>query len=138
MSSDTAILWPIMAHVLLVFLLYALLSRRRAAAVREGSATVSQFRQNRDEPDESLFVRNSLASQFELPVLFHVVCLLLFVTGADSLAAVALAWIFVASRYVHAFVHVTSNRVRYRGRAFLLGFLTLAALWAWQAIWLTL
>lgn len=128
--TGTAIFWPMIAHVALVVGLYALLGLRRGAAVKAGRAKVSQFRENLNEPADSLFVRNSLSNQFELPVLFHVVCLALHVTGSDGTWAVALAWLFVLSRYVHAFIHVTSNRIRYRQPVFTFGFAVLIALWA--------
>ncbi|MGO4437717.1 MAPEG family protein [Rhizobium sp. RAF56] len=130
--------WPMVAHVLLVFLLYGLLAMRRAAIVKAGKADRSVFRENRDEPSESLVVRNSIANQFELPVLFYAVSIVLYVAQADNLLAMVLAWIFVASRYAHAYVHVTINRLSLRGPLFLLGFLTLAAMWAWLAVWFVL
>lgn len=132
--NQTAIFWPMIAHVALVFGIYFLIFLRRKAAVQSGSARISQFRENTDEPAESLFVRNNLANQFELPVLFHVVCLALYAVGAAGLFAVVLAWLFVVSRYIHAFIHVTSNRIRYRQPAFSAGFLVLALMWAWLAI----
>ena len=36
-------------------------------------------------------------------------------------------WIFVASRYVHAWVHLTSNNLRLRSRSFFLGAIVLGA-----------
>lgn len=127
--SQTAIFWPMIAHMALVIGLYALLGLRRKDAVSKGSAKVSQFRENLQEPPESLFVRNSLNNQFELPPFFHIVCLALFVTQGVGMAAVVGAWLFVASRYVHAFIHVTSNRIRFRQPAFTAGFVLLAVLW---------
>ena len=138
MSTNTAIFWPIFVQVALIFTLYALLSRRRMVAVRQGRATVAQFRENRDEPAESLFVRNSLGNQFELPILFYVCCILLFITDADNLPTVLLAWVFVLSRCVHAYVHVTSNRIRYRQPAFVAGFVALVLMWLWLAIWMVM
>ena len=132
--NQSAIFWPMMAHVLLVYGLYGLMFMRRMAAVRSGNARVSQFRENRDEPAESLFVRNSLTNQFELPVLFHAACLALFATGAADEVALALAWLFIASRYVHALIHVTTNRIRHRQPAFTAGLLLLALMWGWLAL----
>ena len=132
--NQSAIFWPMMAHVLLVYGLYGLMFMRRMAAVRSGNARVSQFRENRDEPAESLFVRNSLTNQFELPVLFHAVCLALFAAGAADGVALALAWLFIASRYVHALIHVTTNRIRHRQPAFTAGLLLLALMWGWLAL----
>jgi len=42
---------------------------------------------------------------------------------------VVLAWIFVASRLVHAYIHVTDNKVNRRGPAFGLGALVLTIMW---------
>ena len=58
------------------------------------------------------------------------------VTGQTGLAMVALAWLYVAARVVHAFVHLGSNRLRLRIRAYFAGWLTLLAMWvllAWGA-----
>jgi len=40
-----------------------------------------------------------------------------------------LAWIFVIFRYLQAYVHVTSNRVRQRGAFFGVSALVLAIMW---------
>lgn len=130
--------WPIVAHAVLVFILYCLLGLRRSAVVKAGKAESHQFRENRDEPAESLVVRNNLANQFELPVLFYAVSIILFITQADNLPAVILAWIFVATRYAHSYVHVTSNNLRYRSPLFTLGFLALFGMFAWLVIWMAL
>jgi len=128
--------WPLLAHVLLVYILYGLLGLRRGKAVREGRMKKSGYRENRDEPPECLFVKNSLANQFELPVLFYACCILLYVTEADNLVAVVLAWLFVILRYAHAYVHVTSNDLRFRSPLFAAGFVVLGAMWAWLAGWM--
>jgi len=132
--NQTAIFWPVIAQVLLVYLVYGLLSLRRQAAVRAGSVRRSDFRENRNEPPESVFAHNNLLNQFQLPVLFYVVCLCLYVTQGSSIVTVALAWIFVVLRYLHAFIHVTSNRIRYRSPVFALGYLVLGVMWLWFAL----
>ena len=136
MSPTEATIWPMIAHVALVFGLYLLLSARRMRAVREGRASAEQFRDNRDEPAESLAVRNCLANQFELPVLFYAVSILLYLVDADNAVTVLGGWLFVLSRYAHAAVHVTSNRLRYRRPLFIAGFAVVLLLWAWLAVWL--
>jgi hypothetical protein len=127
--NQTAIFWPMLVHVALVYAVYVLISKRRIAAVKAGSAKPAQFRENQVEPPESIFVRNNLANQFELPVLFYAACLSLFVTGGVTIITLALAWVFSLSRIVHAWVHVTSNRIRYRRPIFTLGYLVLAGMW---------
>ncbi len=132
--TANAIFWPMIGHVLLVYVIYARMSAARVGAVKRGEAKVSQFRENRNEPEASLFLRNSLTNQFELPVLFYSVCLALHITGGVNWFSLALAWAFVASRYVHAWIHTTSNRIRYRRPAFIAGFLLLFALWV-SLVW---
>ena len=132
--NQTAIFWPMIAHATLVFAIYVLLGLRRRQAVMTGNAKVSQFRENRDEPAESLFVRNALENQFELPLLFYAVCLALQASGAVGALTLGLAWVFAVSRYVHTLIHVTSNRIRYRQPAFTVGFVALIALWVLLAV----
>ena len=132
--NSTAIFWPMVAHVALVFGVYWLLSARRIEAVKAGRAKPSQFRENRDEPAESLFVRNNLENQFQLPMLFYPLCIGLYLIGGANWIAIALAWLFVVLRYAHAWVHVTTNRIRYRRPLFIAGFLVLGALWIWFAV----
>lgn len=129
-----AIFWPMIAHVALVFIVYLLVGVRRRNAVLSGEARQSQFRDRTAEPPSSASAANNLMNQFELPVLFHVVCLALFVTSGVSYMTVVLAWLFVAMRYVHAFFHLGGNRVRHRSPAFALGFVMLVVLWVWFAL----
>ena len=129
--NPTAIFWPMLAQVALVYFIYYLMSKRRIDAVKSGQVRVDQFRDNQiqNEPPASLYVRNNLANQYELPVLFYACVLSLYVTGGVNVFTLVLAWLFVATRYAHAFIHVTSNRVRRRRTLFMLGFLILGVMW---------
>jgi hypothetical protein len=127
--------WPLAAHVFLVFCLYALLVVRRAAVVRSGKVERIAFRENLAEPEESRVVNRAIANQFELPVLFYAISVLLFMTEADNLVAVVLAWIFVGTRYVHAIMQVTGN-LPLRRLFFMAGFATLFLLWLWLVAWM--
>jgi hypothetical protein len=127
--NQTVIFWPLIAQVLLVYLVYALLGLRRRNALRSGRATADQFRENRNEPQESIFASNNLRNQFELPVLFCVVVLCIYVTHGNTILTLALAWLFVLLRYLHALVHVTSNDMRLRSPLFALGYFVLGVLW---------
>lgn len=138
MSPTEATIWPMIAHAALIFGLYILLSTRRIGAVKDGRAKAEQFCENRDEPAESLVVKNAIANQFELPVLFYAVSILLYLVDADNPVTVAGGWLFVALRYAHAYVHVTSNRLRYRRPLFIASLLVAMMLWLWLAVWLAL
>ena len=133
--SPTAILWPMEAHFVLVMALYALLGLRRRQAMMSGKVRPDQWKlRSGGEPEISAAVSNNVMNQFELPTLFHAVCLALCVTAGVSWIAVMLAWLFVVLRYVHAFEHVTANRPPLRGMIFGAGFLVLVLLWGWFAL----
>ncbi|MBE1203468.1 MAPEG family protein [Aminobacter carboxidus] len=132
--NQAVIFWPMLAQVLLVYVVYAVLSARRRHAVRSGEARVNQFKTRATEPESSVTAANNIINQFELPVLFYVACLSLYVTSGISYVALVLAWLFVALRYAHAWFHLTHNRIKYRSRAFILGALLLALLWIWFAL----
>lgn len=138
MSPTTAMFWPMIAHAFLVFALYLLLLYRRKNQTMTNRDAVLKYRETGEEGRESALVNRNIANQFELPVLFYAICLLLYITDADNVVTVVLAWLFVASRYAHSFVHVTSNRLRLRAPLFAIGFALLVCLWGWLAIWLAL
>ncbi|CDX57800.1 conserved membrane hypothetical protein [Mesorhizobium plurifarium] len=131
---QTAIFWPMLAHVLLVYIVYLVMLKRRYLAVKSGEARVSQYKVRSTEPASSVTVANNLINQFELPVLFHVLCLALFVTNGVNYLTLALMWLFIVSRYVHAWVHLDRNYVLHRSRAFSLGAGILFVAWIWFAL----
>lgn len=86
-------------------------------------------------PEEVVKVCNSIANQFEAPVLFYVLCLVINCINAAGTVAIAPAWLFALSRYAHAYMHVGCNYVPMRFRLFLLGgliLLTMVVLVAWE------
>ncbi|SFO55197.1 hypothetical protein SAMN03159463_02225 [Mesorhizobium sp. NFR06] len=131
---QTAIFWPMLAHVLLVYIVYLVMLKRRYLAVRSGEAKISQYKVRSTEPGTSVTVANNLINQFELPVLFHVLCLALFVTNGVNYLTLVLMWLFIVTRYVHAFVHLNRNHVLHRSRAFFLGAGILLVAWIWFAL----
>lgn len=133
MQNSTAIFWPVIVQVGLVYIIYYLLFTRRQAAVKAGRARLSQYRDNVSEPEETRFLKNNLTNQYELPVLFITGCIANYVTGNATMLAVALAWLFVALRIAHAVIHVGQNRLRHRIPVFISGFAVNGLLWLWLA-----
>ena len=130
--NQVAILYPVFVQVLLVLMVAVSMAAARARAVK----TMERKRGNPDLalgrapwPDDAVKRANNYANQFELPVLFYaVVAFALITKGADSLM-VALAWLFVLTRLVHAAIHIGPNRVKWRSLAFAAGFLFVALMW---------
>jgi hypothetical protein len=80
---------------------------------------------------------DNLLNLFELPVLFYVLMVLLFVTDRGDVFYLALAWGYVLLRAIHSFIHCTYNCVLYRFSVYLASSLILWAMWAglaWQGL----
>jgi hypothetical protein len=120
--SSNALLAPLLVQVALTIAIYLLLSRRKNRAVAAGE--VDEARRALDEaawPANVRQVNNNLRNQFELPVLFYALVLTHVALAASHWSVHIAAWLFVASRVLHAWVHVTSNVVRIRRRIFTIG-----------------
>lgn len=122
------IYWPILVQIAIPLIVLILNGKRKAAARSKGNVSEDAAIDNTAWDLPVVLTSNNLANQAQLPVLFYVVCLILAqIEGVDALS-LGLAWIFVVSRALHAYVHVTSNRVAVRMRVFIFGALVLLVL----------
>lgn len=129
--SVQMILLPLFAQVLLTFVLVFSLAIRRQIALRTGTTRWQDVALREGNwPKPAMQNGYAFSNQFELPVLFYVLTILALLTKQADLLFVVMAWIFVASRIVHAYIHVTSNNVRQRGLAFITGAFVLMVMWA--------
>lgn len=123
------ILWPVLLNILLAILLYLKLISAKKRAAAEGTVDESRRALHDDAwPDDVLQVNNCIRNQFEVPVLFYAVVGVVYALNAVNWIALSLAWIFVASRYFHAYVHTGSNFVPKRRRFFTFGVVSVLAL----------
>ena len=83
-------------------------------------------------------IGNAYHNQLETPLLFYVLILLALVTQTADLILFVLSWLFVASRFVHAYIHLTTNRIDRRAPVFLVGAIGLALMWIIVAARLTI
>jgi hypothetical protein len=128
--SVQAILLPLFVEVILTFALGAMMAVVRGRDLKSGVARQDNIALR--EPNWSkgtLQVAYSFSNQFELPVLFYVLTILEYVTHLAGVAFVVMAWIFVISRILHAYVHVTSNKINLRGPLFGVGAIVLLIMW---------
>jgi hypothetical protein len=121
-------------QVLLTMAILVLMGRERVPRVMRGEIPVEKIAVERDAyPLKARLLSNNFDNQFQLPVLFYVGALLAL-SVSPSWFDVALAWLFVASRYVHAVIHVTHNRVTQRFAAYSAGLAILALFWLWLVL----
>jgi hypothetical protein len=130
------IFWPVLAQITLTLSIFIILARRKAAALKARAVDLKAATlDNRAWPEPVVKVSNNLANQFETPVLFYALCLVLHAIDGVSLAALLLAWLFVGLRLVHVFIHLGSNHLPRRMQVFVLGcgvLIALLAVAAWQ------
>ena len=127
--NSNHIIWPVLAQVFLTLIMFIVLGARKAKAIKTGEVDRKQAAlNNRLWPEDVIKVSNNIANQFEVPVLFYVLCLVLYGMNAVGVVALVLAWLFAASRFAHAYVHIGSNYVPVRLRLFLFGCLILIAM----------
>ena len=134
--SELSLVYPMLALVLLTCGVLIVLFRSRVRMVREGLAPVSYFRvfQGSPEPEFAAKPARQFTNLFEAPTLFYVACLTAMVAGVAGTAVVALAWGYVAMRYLHTYIHLGSNRVRHRMRVYFASWLFLVILWVYVAV----
>lgn len=128
--SIQAILMPLFVQVALTFVLLFWMGGLRYRAVRTGQVEPEKVRLREPNwPPRVLQIANAYHNQLELPVLFYVVVLLAFASNTLDVTLLILSWLFVLSRLVHAYVHVTSNRLDRRTGVFGVGAIALLLMW---------
>lgn len=129
------ILWPVLLNIVLAVLLYFKLISVKKTAVAEGTVDEDRRALHDDAwPDSVVQVNNCIRNQFEAPVLFYAVIGVVYALNVVNWIALSLAWIFVVSRYFHAYVHVGSNFVPRRRRFFTVSVLSVLALVVYAAL----
>jgi hypothetical protein len=117
MSKDL-ILQPMVVMMLLTAVVWLILFAKRIPAMRKVKLPAQTY----TTPDKTIdllpeavsYPSNNLKNLFELPVLFYMLCLLLYVSDNVDGIYVAAAWSFVGFRALHSLVHVTVNIVMVR------------------------
>ena len=137
MVQPLGILWPTFALVALIFIVWFVLfvqrfrhMRRnppRAEDIATGEAAMRYF-----TPVE--MSANNLRNLFEMPVLYLALVPLLLITHHANHLQVLLAWIFVALRGLHSFIHIGPKKVMPRFMVYLASCIVLSAMWIGFAI----
>ena len=129
--SQASLLAPVLVQVAMTFILLFWMGRERYAAIARKEVDVDDVVYGDGKwPKKARQVAASFHNQLEIPPLFYLVSVIALVTEIGGPVFVALAWAFVISRIAHAAVHVTSNDVRLRGPAYIVGVFILMAMWA--------
>lgn len=128
--SIPMILAPLFVMVLLTFAVGFTMAGLRMGALTRREVRIQDVDLGQPNwPQRVTQVANNFRNQFEMPVLFYVLTILAIITRHADLLFVVMAWIFVLSRLIHAYIHVTSNNLRMRGAWFGVGAAVLFIMW---------
>ena len=125
--KDAAILYPVFVLAAWTFLVLM----RLAVTRFRSELTPFDFALGESErvPMKARLANRNYQNLLELPLLFYVVCLLLYVGNGASPTAVSLAWAYVVLRALHSLIHISYNNVMHRFAFFALSNFCLVALW---------
>jgi hypothetical protein len=125
------LVYPMAAMVLLTFIVLIAMFRSRVAAVKSGEVNAGFYKtyQEGSEPRRVAQFSRHLVNMFESPTLFYAACVVGIVIGQNASALIVLAWIYVALRAMHAYIHTGKNSLPPRIRAYFSSWLVLLGMW---------
>jgi hypothetical protein len=117
--------------VLLTFVVGFITVKVRFASVKSGEVSAKYFKlmDGGNVPEIVTKTSRNFNNQFEVPVLFYVVCCLYISLGIESDVAVVFSWLFVVSRMVHSYIHLKYNYIIHSMLSFLAGLMFVLGLW---------
>jgi len=124
-------LYPMFAMILLTFVVAGYLLRLRIEAVKSGKVRLSSFRLNDTEniPPNMLQASRNYSNLFEMPLLFYAAGTLALALHSETTGIILLGWLFVLSRILHSWIHLTNNNVIRRMQAFMAGNVCVLLIW---------
>src|SRR5262245_41421438 len=101
------ILYPIFALAAWTFVVLSLIPIARFRSAFRGEVGPGDFRYGESSkvPLRVSLPNRNYTNLTESPLFFYIVCLLLFVSGGGSEAAITTAWAYVGLRVMHSIVH---------------------------------
>ena len=130
------ILYPMFVLVILTVVVGFRMLQLRYRAVFQENLNPGYFKLNRGgkPPVYMTQAEQHYINLFESPVLFYVVCVLLYLTQFVDMVSLTLSWGYVLTRLVHAYIHMGQNKILMRRNVFLLSIAIIVALWCYVYI----
>ncbi len=117
--NNNMLIWPALAQIGLTFFMLFRLGQVKISAVKSGQVDETRRALFADAwPDEVNQINNNIRNQFESPVLFYVLLGMLSAIQGANILTLLLAWSYVVTRIIHAYIHIGSNIVSQRLKVF--------------------
>lgn len=140
MAASVAIFYPLLLLVALTAVVWVRMYITRLTEIRRLRLPLQDYA-DAAQAEKALSAvaapSDNFSNLFEIPVLFYVLVVLVYVTGSSDGLYLAGAWLVVLLRVVHSLIHLTSNRVKYRFFAYFIGTVLMWLMWArlgWQLL----
>jgi hypothetical protein len=119
---------PVMLLMFHTLIVAAVMGYRRYTAVSRQQVSIDYYRLYLgEEPEKLRLISRHVINLLEAPVLFYLGAIIAFVTGQSGTVLLSLAWVYVALRLLHTFIHLGGNVVIWRFRVFVLSTVVLTA-----------
>ena len=124
-------IYPMCAMVAITFIVGAFAFLIRVTSVRSGKIDPRYFKNfSFGEPTEMVLkTSRHFANIFEVPVIFYPACIVAMILPISGFWILFWAWMFVAARAGHAYIHIGPNKIYPRMATFFLGFFAVLAMW---------
>lgn len=126
---NTLLLMIMYAYFIYITFLMFHMFKARKKAVLKNEISASYFKAYQGEASERLAaIGNHFNNQFQIPVVFWIVCSVALSLNTVSYVTVSFAFAFLISRLVHSYIFLTTNNVIKRAMAYGVGGLCVNAL----------
>ena len=132
MIDQNLIFIPLLAQVLLTAIVYFWMFKKRIAEMKHSRINPQRLATAAEGVELLKAVAgpaDNFKNLFEVPTLFYVAAITLYVTQMVDITFLILSGVFVFFRYIHSFIHITYNHVMHRFSAYLVSTLTLWLMW---------
>lgn len=132
MLDPNVILMPLFAMLTLSLIVLLRLMYLRNGAMINKKVRMSYyqtFQGESGETPEMIATARNYVNLHEAPTFFYLVIVLYYIRAGVDHYAFAMAWGYVAFRFIHTLIHIGSNNVRQRFVAFAVSQIFLLILW---------
>ena len=117
--DNILIIYPILPVVLMNFIVMFHMRYMIVKAIKKRDVKYKYFRAYEGSAPEYLLTsRHHYKNFFEIPILFYLLCLVLYMINDVSAIDLWIAWLFVLFKGIHSYIRITSNYVPYRAYSF--------------------
>ncbi len=129
--EPTTIFMPVSALAMLTFVVLLIIPYKRIKASMDRKVTADDFSfgESKRVPGAVSLPNRNMMNLLEIPVLFYVLSMMLFITGNVTPFFVNMAWTYFALRLGHSIVHLTYNKVLHRLALFASSNVVLIIMW---------